>query len=628
MARSWRFILEAAPDAVVIVDHEGTMVRINSRTEEMFGYGRKELVGRKIDLLVPDRTNRSAVEPRGLFAGALITRPMGEGLPLLSHRKDGTPIAVEMSLNPVETHDGIRTVVSIRDVSERQRMEAAAHAADDLMREAVEIQEDGFAVFDHDGRLVLHNSAFRAMVPAALASPLPGCTVEDIVEASAAAMAFESAEARFRFQAQYLEALRPESGTDPLWQDGRVYRVTRRRTKNHELVVTIADRTEDERREEELRRASTAKTEFLSAMSHELRTPLHAILGFASLLMRDRKTPLVERQQEMVQHVLKSCDHLMHLVDDVLDLSQIDSGRMTLAAEPVSLPEVLAEVMVSLQPAAARADITLRLAPFKRDLPAVFADRTRITQVLMNFGSNAIKYGRRGGRATFGVAPGDGGFVRLFVDDDGLGIAAERHPQVFQPFQRAGQEMGPIEGIGIGLALSQRLASLMDGRVGFRSVLGVGSSFWLELRPDGEGRSAPRPSPGAVVGERLAGSVGPHFDVVYVEDNPANVSFLRALLAEYERVTLHVAISAEVGLEIVQKHRPQVVILDVDLPGMSGVEAVHRLKERPETQGIPVIALATGEDLQRGRADGFDHYLARPVNVPKLLSLLEEILVG
>lgn len=481
MARSWRFI-EAAPDAMVISDRSGSIVELNCQAERIFGYSRVELLDQPIELLIPDRHRAAHTGHRESYVTNPSHRPIGAGLVLAGRRKDGSEFPVEVSLDPVETEEGIRVVASVRDLSERYRLEAAAHAADDLLREAVEIQDDAFAVFDRDGLLVLHNNAYRALVPESLKGPLPGCSIAQIVEATSAATAFDSEESRACFRARYLEALRSESGTDPLFHDGRVFRVTRRCTQNNELVVTIADRTEDERSVEALRRASAAKTEFLSAMSHELRTPLHAILGFASLLMRDRRTPLVDRQREMVQHILKGCDHLMHLVDDVLDLSQIEAGQMLLSAEPVVLAPVLSEVVSALRQAAARGDISLHIAPVDNDLPAVFADRSRIVQVLMNFGSNAIKYGRPGGRATFGAERADGGFVRLFVDDDGVGIAAERHSQIFQPFQRAGQEMGPIEGIGIGLALSQRVASLMGGRVGFRSEADEGATFWLELR--------------------------------------------------------------------------------------------------------------------------------------------------
>lgn len=487
MALSWRFI-EAAPDAVVISDTEGTIVEANAQAERLYGYARGELIGSKVELLVPERFRAAHVMHREAFISEDSFRPMDVRGPLFGRRKDGSEFPVEVSLNPVPTGLGTRVVAAMRDLSERRRLEAAAHAADELMRQAVEIQKDAFAVFDRHGSLVLHNGAFRALMPESLKGPLPGRSIAEIVEHTAAASSFESEEARSLFRARYLEVLRQESGTDPLFHDGRVFRVTRRCTQNSELVVTIADRTEDERGVEALRRASAAKTEFLSAMSHELRTPLHAILGFASLLMRDRRTPLAERQREMVGHILKGCDHLMHLVDDVLDLSQIESGQMMLSSERVELPAVLSEVVTALRPDALRAGILLRLAPCDDALPAVFTDRSRVVQVLKHFGSNAIKYGRPGGHATFGAERVGEGLVRLFVEDDGVGIAREWHPQIFQPFQRAGQEMGPIEGIGIGLALSQRIASLMNGRVGFRSEAGEGATFWLELETREEGR--------------------------------------------------------------------------------------------------------------------------------------------
>lgn len=481
MALSWRF-LEAAPDAVLISDSEGTIVEVNGQAERLYGYSRDELLGSKVELLIPERLRAAHAMHRGAFVSEASYRPMEARVPLQGRRKDGSEFPVEVSLNPVPTSMGLRVVAAMRDLSERRRLEAAAHAADELMRQAVEIQQDAFAVFDRHGLLVLHNGAFRALMPDSLKGPLTGRSIAEIVEHTAAASPFESEEARSLFRARYLEALRTQSGTDPLFHEGRVFRVTRRCTQNSELVVTIADRTEDERGVEALRRASAAKTEFLSAMSHELRTPLHAILGFASLLMRDRRTPLADRQREMVQHILKGCDHLMHLVDDVLDLSQIESGRMMLSTERVDLSAVLSEVVATLRPDALRAGVSLHLAPCADDLPAVFADPSRIVQVLKHFGSNAIKYGRPGGRATFSAERAGEGLVRLSVDDDGVGIAEEWHSQIFQPFQRAGQEMGPIEGIGIGLALSQRLASLMDGRVGFRSAAGEGATFWLELR--------------------------------------------------------------------------------------------------------------------------------------------------
>jgi len=217
------------------------------------------------------------------------------------------------------------------------------------------------------------------------------------------------------------------------------------------------------------------------------------------------------------------------------------------------------------------------------------------------------------------------------VIDTGLGIAADKHDKIFQPFQRAGQETGPIEGTGIGLALSKRLAELMGGRVGFRSVAGEGSEFWVELPAQTLRRSRPAPKPDASNQESspLTGGGGPAYRIVYVEDNPSNVAFMQALLGAFERVELLTAPTAEIGIELVRAHQPAVVIMDINLPGMSGFEALRRLREWPETRDIPVIALsaaAMSRDTKRGEQAGFVRYLTKPVKVDELISVLETLL--
>jgi signal transduction histidine kinase len=227
---------------------------------------------------------------------------------------------------------------------------------------------------------------------------------------------------------------------------------------------------------------SAAKTEFLSSMSHELRTPLHALLGFAQLLQRDRKSPLLPRHAERVDQILKAGDHLQNLIDDVLEMSRIEARRVAIVFEPVSVADLVEEVRQTLQPMATRQGIRLEVAHGPPGVPRVCADRTRLRQILINFGSNAIKYNRPAGDVTFSFAVAeDPGAVRVSVEDGGFGIPLEKQAGIFQPFERAGQENGSIEGTGIGLAIALRLAQLMKGRVGFHSVPGEGSDFWVEV---------------------------------------------------------------------------------------------------------------------------------------------------
>ncbi len=637
----YRQLLEAAPDAMVIVDERGTIQLVNAQTEALFGYARAELLGQPVEILIPERFHAAHPAHRHGFVTAPKLRPMGSGLALTGRHKDGSEVAIEVSLSPLHTTKGVVVSAAIRDIRERRKMESTTTLASDRLRSAVESIEDAFALFDAEDRLVLCNSAYRAALPQKLDGPAVGVGFEPLLDGMLAEGMFDLGdEPREAFHARRLAYRRePKGSIEVTTSDHRSWRMTDRRTAEGGFVTTIWDVTDDVHREAELLKAraaaeaaSAAKSEFLSSMSHELRTPLNAILGFAQLLQRDKKTPLSPRQRGMTDQVLRGGEHLLRLIDDVLDLARIETGGVSLSTEPVSVSGVLAEVKTTLAPMAERAGIELTIAPVPLDLPMILADRTRFAQILMNYGSNAIKYGKSGGRAVFEVKLTLAARVRVTLADDGIGIPEDKQGKIFQPFHRAGQETGPIEGTGIGLSITRRLAEMMGGHVGFRSVVGEGSEFWVELPAHTtahdagiEGQRAPAP-----IASSLQEGDGPRIAVVYVEDNPSNIAFMQELVADLERVELITAPTAEIGIELIRARLPGVVLMDINLPGMSGFEALRRLREWPETRDIPVIALSAAamtRDRKRAEEAGFFRYLTKPVRVDELLRELEALLM-
>ncbi|HEY2410089.1 MAG TPA: ATP-binding protein [Polyangiaceae bacterium] len=635
----YRLLLDRAPDAVVVANADGVIEFVSLRTEELFKYPREELIGQKIEMLVPERFRTAHVFHRSRFVTSPNVRPMGSGLELYGRRKDGTELPIEVSLSPLQTPTGTVVSAAIRDISERRRMEAEAKLASERLRSAVESIQDAFALFDGDDRLVLCNSVFRRTLPESATGAVIGRRFTELLDMSLSASFYElDQESPDQFRARRLQyRLNPSGALDLRTQDGRSFRVTDRRTGEGGTVTTIWDLTDDARRELEVREArataesaSRAKSEFLSSMSHELRTPMNAVLGFAQLLQRDKKTPLNERQMGMLDHVIKGGEHLLRLIDEVLDLSRIEAGGLSLSLEPVRVPDVLRDVKATLGPMATRAGIELIIAESENELPLVMADRTRFLQILTNFGSNAIKYGRQGGSARV-IPTVRQGYLRVSVLDDGIGIPEEKHNRIFQPFQRAGQETGPIEGTGIGLTISKRIAEMMQGSVGFRSAAGEGSEFWVDLPLHvalAQDAKSARPDK-RVDSIALSAPDGPEYRIIYVEDNPSNVAFMEALLASFARVELVVAPTAEIGIELIRAHLPSIVIMDINLPGMSGFEALRRLREWPECNHIPVIALSAAampRDTDRAKVAGFARYLTKPVKVDELLETLESLL--
>ena len=376
-------------------------------------------------------------------------------------------------------------------------------------------------------------------------------------------------------------------------------------------------------------KANQAKSDFLSAMSHELRSPLNAILGFAQLMDGGKPEPTPD-QKDSIDQILQAGWYLLELINEILDLSLIESGQLSLSTEPMALAEVLADCQAMIDPQARKGGIRLAFAVPPVPL-FVLADRTRVKQVLVNLLSNAIKYNRTGGSVDVVCMPASAR-VRISVRDTGLGLSADQLSQLFQPFNRLGREGGAEEGTGIGLVVSKRLVELMHGCIGAESQEGVGSEFWIELDaapatvlpdlPD-----LPEQVPGGTNDLQTAVLPGSASrTVLCVEDNPANLLLVARLLARRSDLRMISAHDGRTGVELARSAQPDVILMDINLPGISGVTALQILAGDPATAHIPVIALSANampHDIEKGLAAGFFHYLTKPIKLAEFMQTLD-----
>lgn len=371
--------------------------------------------------------------------------------------------------------------------------------------------------------------------------------------------------------------------------------------------------------------ANQAKSAFLSSMSHELRTPLNAVLGFGQLLESDPPTLTAEKRKDFTQQILKAGRHLLALINEILDLAQIESGKVSVSLEPVSLSETILECQVMLEPMVAQHGARV-IYPTTSGLN-VLADRTRLKQVLLNLVSNAIKYGGEREAVLVDCTLVARERIRISVRDSGAGLSPDQLTRLFQPFNRLGQEAGSKEGTGIGLVVTKRLVELMGGEIGVTSTVGVGSVFWIELRlaeapqaiMDVQGTRVPNPVPVADGKEALP-------TILYVEDNPANLRLMEELIQLRGGFRLLTAGNAHLGLALARVHRPRIILLDLNLPDLDGEAVLEVLRRDARMAHIPVIAVTASAmpgEISRGLAKGFFRYVTKPVDLASLGNAIE-----
>ncbi len=505
--------------------------------------------------------------------------------------------------------------------------------ADDQFRDLLESAPDAMLIVDQKGLITLVNHQFETLFGYARAEIL-GHEVEELIPKPYREhhplyrkSFMQQPQARPMGSGLELSGIRKDGTSFPievsisplqtpggLLVSSAIRDVTARKQADAELIEA----------KQSAEQANRAKSDFLSSMSYELRTPLNAVIGFAQMLDLDPAGRLTAKQQEYCGYIKSGGEHLLELVNEVLDLSGIEAGRLNLSIEPVNVQATLDEINTSMWPLAEKAGLTFDMAIVPASM-AVRADQFRLRQILINLVSNAIKYNRRGGGVTLSALPSPGGRVRLVVSDTGIGIAQERQSELFEPFHRLGAEYTEVAGTGIGLALSRKLVAAMGGTIDFFSRPGQGSTFWIELPV--AVAIAPRDISAATVAATNSRARAGGYTLLYIEDNPANLHLMEHLIATIPDVAMLSSAAPALGLDMAVAHQPHVIVLDLNLPGMNGFEVLDRLKAMPETRDIPVLALTAAafpRDIRAGLAAGFFRYLTKPLDVNAFLAAIDE----
>ena len=640
-----------ANDAILITEAEPIdlpgprILYANKAFVEMSGYSLEEILGQTPRILQGKGT---LDESRAKIRAALQKwKPIV--IELLNYKKDGTSFWVELSITPVANEKGWFTHwVSVqRDITERKAIEDALQESEGRygriatnvpgMVYQFVLRTDGsfhFPFVSEGCQEIYGLEPAQVMADAQkilqYVHPSDAQSFHDSIVESAQTLEAWEWEGRIELPGQKIKwirgtsrAKREENG-ETIW-DGILFDITQRKTYEEVLQKS---KIEAELAREEAERANLAKSEFLSRMSHELRTPLNAILGFGQLL---EMSQLEAEDTESAEQIVNAGRHLLALINEVLDIARIESGQLSLSPEPVSVAEIGLETLDLVRPLARARDLILDDTTIRSSELWVRADRQRLKQVLLNLLSNAVKYNSPKGHISMSCEVRETGRVRIDVRDNGAGIAPGMRERLFTAFDRLGAENSDVEGTGVGLALSKRLAEAMGGTLDFQSFGdesegGQGSLFWIEL-PGAQKRSGDfetLPAPPEAIEAHSTKLV-----VLYIEDNPSNLQLVQKLLAHRPEVRLLTAVQGSMGIELARQHCPDLILLDINLPDISGTDVLKLLRADESTRAIAVAVVsadATPRQIERMMEAGAEQYLTKPFDVREFLELLDDSL--
>ena len=616
-------IVESSEDAIIGKAVDGTIFSWNRGAEHIYGYTAEEAIGRPISMLAPaDRRSEILEILDRVKRGELV-----RNFETLRARKDGTLVQMALTVSPIRDVNGgiIGASTIARDITERNRAEAERDQFFSLSLDLV-------AVAGFDGYFRQLNPVWEATLGWTLnelkARPYMEFVHPDdrkTTVAEAAALATGSTTASF--ENRYL--CKDGSYRWLLWsaaasmEQHLIYAVARDVTERRRAEDELhAAKEEAELAKEEAERANQAKSEFLSRMSHELRTPLNAVLGYGQLLEMDH---LDEDQRESVHQILKGGTLLLDLINEVLDIARIESGRMALSLEPIEVQDAIKEALDLIRPLATERGVSITVEGTSERPQFVLADRQRLKQILLNLLSNAVKFSRPGGAVVLRCRDvGEG--VRIEVADQGAGISASHLDRLFTPFERLKADAAGVTGTGLGLALSKRLAEVMGGTIEVKSKEGVGSTFSIQLPK----ASVARFDKEAMTVEWAETTQqNEETTMLQIEDNPSNIRLVERILSGRPNSRLITAMQGSLGLELARQHSPDLILLDLNLPDVTGYDVLRDLRTDPRLADIPVVVIsadATKGQMDRVLAAGAHSYLTKPLDVQRFMEVVNQAL--
>jgi PAS domain S-box-containing protein len=653
-------IFNSANFSSIATDEKGVIQLFNVGAERMLGYAAAEVLNKITPADISDpqeviaRAKALSLElGTGIAPGfeALVfkaSRGIEDIYELTYIRKDGSRFPAVVSVTALRDDRGgiIGYLLIGTDNTARKQVEADQKKLDQRLRDQqfytrslIESNIDALMTTDPLGIITDVNKQMEA---------LTGCTRDELIGAPSKNYFTDPERAEAAIKLVLSEKKVTDYELTARARDGKKTEVSYNATTFYDrdrtlqgVLAVARDVTERKRNEQALQetnvelesaksaaeQANLAKSDFLSSMSHELRSPLNAILGFAQLIISDSPPP-TPSQTASIDQILQAGWHLLKLINEILDLSVIESGKVSLSTEAVSLAEVMSECQAMMEPQAQQLGINMTFPRFDNPF-FVSADRTRLKQIVINLLSNAIKYNKEQGTVVVDCATSAPGLTRISVKDSGAGLSPEKLAQLFQPFNRLGQEAGGVAGTGIGLVVTKRLAELMGGVLGVESIAGAGSVFWCELISSAAPQLAVESGEAATPdGPPVATGARPR-TLLYVEDNLANMKLVEQLIARRPDLQLLTAVDGTLGIEIARTAQPTMILMDINLPGISGVEALKVLRLDPSTAHIPVVALSANampRDIEKGLQAGFFRYLTKPIKINEFMQTLDAAL--